>query len=204
MFKKALILGCALATFTTVAFAYRGHRLYKDEVPRFKDEVPCQPYEFQAGPYVGLSLGSRVNYTRAPAVYKGGEGTLSIGYAAMLTPLFYLALEGFGADNFQLKNYPDAFGNNVKTTWNYGLDLIPGLVITDNFVGYLRAGATRTRFSGVGAYATGWQMGIGGETNLIQNWDIRGEYVYTFYNHVHILKKAYAEQFNIGIVYKFL
>lgn len=204
MFKKALIATCILAASSTVALAGRH---YKDEAPRFKDTVATPPCitEYMTGPYVGLSLGPRVNYSNNPAVYKGLEATLSIGYAALVTPMFYLAGEAYAGDSAQLRDYPSAGSSlDVRSTWNYGASIIPGIMLTDNMVGYIRGGMNRTRFSRISRYATAWHAGIGIQSNIVQNWDIRAEYVYNQYNHADGVNNPYAEQFNFGIVYKFI
>lgn len=203
MFKKLLIASVILASASSVALAnhrsYKAERDYKNEMP-----APCPTYQFAAGPYLGLSFGPRVNYTGDPVVYSGLEGTLSGGYAAMLSPVWYLAGEIFVGDSFNLKNYKDSSGNGVKSTWSYGIDIIPGFMITDYVLGYVRAGVVRTRFSDIGKNSTGWQIGLGGQTNVYQNWDVRGEYVYTAYNSLTLIGKPQASQFNLGVVYKFV
>ncbi len=46
-------------------------------------------------------------------------------------------------------------------------------MITDYVLGYGRLGVVRSRFSDQSNNATGWQVGLGGQTNLAQNWDLR-------------------------------
>lgn len=202
MFKKLLVATVILASASSVAFA--GHKSYKAERDYKNEMPPCPTYQFAAGPYLGFSAGVRNNYTGDPVVYKGLEGTLSGGYGAMLSPFWYLAGEIFVGDSINLKDYKDATGNGVKSTWSYGLDIIPGYMITDYVLGYVRAGVVRTRFSDVGDNSTGWQVGLGAQTNVYQNWDVRGEYVYSSYNSINLIGKPQADQFNLGVVYKFV
>src|SRR5579864_4225296 len=118
MFKKLLVSTVVLAVSST-AFAghnYKGEGSYKD----YKDMNPCPTYQYMAGPYLGLDVGVRNNYSGAPNVYKGIEGTLSAGYAAMLTPVWYLAGELFVADSANVKNYIDEGTSGVKTSWSWG------------------------------------------------------------------------------------
>lgn len=203
MFKKLLIASVVLAGTTSIAFA---HVSYKGERRDYKAEVvpPCPCYQYVAGPYLGLNLGVRDNISGAPAAYKGIEGTISAGYAGMLSPQFYLAAEVFAGDSFRVKDYTRPGSGSARSTWSYGLDIIPGVMLTDYVLGYLRAGVIQTRFNNVGVNKTGWQVGIGGQTNLCGNWDLRGEYVYSQYGNVSTVGHVLADQFNIGIVYKFV
>lgn len=198
MFKKLLIASAVLVMGSSVSFAGKHH--YKGE--DYKGErMVCPTYQFTAGPYLGLSVGPRTNYTGTPTVYKAIEGTLSAGWAGMLDPMWYLAAEIFVGDSAQIEDYKNS-GNGVKSTWSYGLDIIPGFMITDHVLAYLRAGVIETRFQDQGQNKTGWQVGLGGQTNVYQNWDIRGEYVYSGYGKVSGIGKVSADQFNFGVVYK--
>lgn len=199
MFKKIVIASAVLAA-SSVAFA--GHN-YKGD---YKGETvaPCPTYQFMAGPYLGLSAGVRNNYTGTPVVYKGLEGTISAGWGWMLDPMWYLAGEIFAGDSINLKNYKAADGSSVKSTWSVGIDILPGFMITDHVLAYLRAGWVRTRFNDQGTNKSGWQIGLGGQTNLWANWDLRGEYVYSYYGKVNAIGHPQADQFNLGIIYKFI
>ena len=204
MFKKVLIASTAIIACSGVVFAggsYNGEKDYKGEM------TPCPVYAYAAGPYLGLSAGIGDNYSGSPTFYKGLEGTLSAGYASMLTQSFYLAGEIFGGDSWEIKNLKNngtAPPNSSRTTWSYGASLIPGYMITDYVLFYARGGAVRSRFSNQSANATGWQVGLGGQTNIAQNLDIRGEYVYTGYGSVTRLGNPASDVFNLGIVYKFV
>lgn len=196
MFKKLVI---ASAVFAVSSGALAGHT-YKD----YKGEAPCPVYQYMAGPYLGFSAGVRNNYSGSPAVYKGLEGTLSGGWGWMLDPSWYLAGEIFVGDSINLKNYKNIDGSSVKSTWSYGLDILPGFMLTDHVLAYLRAGVLRTRFNDQGSNKTGWQVGLGGQTNIMGNWDARMEYVYSYYGKVSGIGHPQADQFNFGVVYKFI
>ena len=204
MFKKLLITSAVLAVSSTIAYAgnYKGERDYKGEM----SAAPCPTYQFAAGPYLGLSVGPRNNYSGGPTVYKGIEGTLSGGYAGMINPSFYLAGEIFVADSAQLKDFKSAVvaGAGSKTSWSWGASLIPGYMLTDYVLGYVRVGGISSRFPDMSTRASAWQLGLGGQTNVYQNWDIRTEYVYSGYRSINNLGKPAADQFNFGVVYKFV
>lgn len=202
MFKKLLVSSMVLAASSTVAFAghaYKGEHDYKAEAAPV-----CPANVFTAGPYIGLSVGSRVNTTSNPANYRGFEGNLNAGYGAMLTPAFYLAGEIYVGDSANIKNEKDWHGNGVKTTWNYGLDIIPGYMLTDTVLGYLRAGVVRARFQDQSDNKTGGRVGLGLQTSLNTNWDLRGEYVWNRFGSPSGLGNVTSNQANIGLIYKFV
>ncbi len=207
MFKKLFIASLVLSASSSIAFAgqsYKGEKDYKGEMA----PVPCPT--FMAGPYIGLSIGDRTNYTGSPLVFKGIDGNLSLGYGALVSPSFYLAGEIFGIGTVNVKDLTNtnSRGNNIsaKSNWSYGLSLLPGYMLTDTVLGYIRGGVIRTRFNGanVGVNDTGWQIGLGGQTSLAQNWDIRAEYIYSYYGNVDSIGKLSSDQANLGLVYKFL
>lgn len=203
MFKKLLIASAILVMGTSMSFAGRHH--YKGEVD-YKGEKPmvCPTYQYTAGPYLGLSVGSTTSYTHTPTVYQGFQGTLSAGWAGMLDPMWYLAGEVYVGDSAQINDYKAIGGNGVRTSWTYGLDLIPGVMITDYVLLYLRAGVVTTRFSDISTYKTGWQAGIGAQTNIYENWDGRIEYIYSGYGSIDSIGKPTVNQANIGVIYKFV
>ena len=202
MFKKLLIASTVLAATSTVAFAanYKGD--YKGEMP-----APCPTRTFTTGPYLGLSVGPRVNYTGSPTVFLGVDGNLSLGYSGMLAPSWYLAGEIFGIGTASAKDLQYTSGTTTvgaKSNWGYGASILPGYLLTDDFLGYLRLGATNTNFNDQNASKTAWHVGLGGEVQLTQNWDLRGEFVYAQYGKVTGIGQTFADTFNFGVVYKFV
>lgn len=203
MFKKLLVASAVLAASTSVALAanYKGD--YKGE----HAPAPCPVNVFAAGPYVGLSVGDRTNYSGTPTVFRGLDGILSLGYGTMLNPSFYLAGEIFGLGTLNVNDMTYTSGTTnvgAKSSWGYGLSIIPGYMITDYVMTYLRLGGIRTRFNDQNVNVNAWQVGLGGQTNIVQNWDLRAEYVYSRYNSVSGIGNTSANQANLGLVYKFL
>ncbi|EKD72638.1 MAG: hypothetical protein ACD_45C00622G0015 [uncultured bacterium] len=201
MFKKLLIVSGVLAASSSVAFAGGGN--YKGE-----EMAPCPVFTYTAGPYVGLSLGSRNNYSGSPTVFRGIDGNLSLGYGMMMSQ-FYLAGEIFGIWTANVKDLQYTQGTtstSAKSNWAWGISLLPGYMIVDRVLGYVRLGGGRTHFNGTGVSdtVTGWHIGPGASIALNQNWDLRGEYIYTRYNTVTNLGKTSSDVFNLGVVYKFL
>ncbi len=208
MFKKLLVTTAILAVSSSVAFAasYKGERDYKGEMA-----APCPVNTFGVGPYVGLSVGDRTNYSGTPVTFKGIDGNLSLGYSGLFNSSFYLAGEVFGIATANVKDFTNVIYRpqqtvSAKSSWGYGASILPGYMLTDTVLGYLRAGAIRTRFNGDNANVneTGWQVGLGGEAQLMPYLDVRGEYIYTSYGTVASIGKTSSDQANLGLVYKFL
>jgi len=192
-----------LGASSGVAFAHD----YKGERSAYKGEAPCPTYTYMAGPYLGASIGPIVNITGSPASFEGYAGNLNAGYGAFLAPKFYLAGEIFVEGIGQFKNQNSTTGVSPKQTSAYGVDIIPGYLITDYVLGYLRAGVERGHFNNTGSGSsnvTGWRVGLGGQTNVYQNWDLRGEYVFNKYSSISTIGKVSSNQFNLGVVYKFV
>ena len=132
----------------------------KGEKPR-----PCPTYQYVSGPYLGLSLGPRVNYTGTPTSYIGIEGTLSLGFGALLTQKFYVAAEIFGGGSAYLRDYKESGYppmGGVRTDGSYGISFIPGFMVTDHVLTYFRIGLLNTRFSDQETNKTGTEYGVGG------------------------------------------
>lgn len=208
------------ASMTNLALAYptngKQHRMYKGSykgeqylAPMPAPEPQAPHFSFGGGGYVGFSLGGRTNITSTPVAYRGIEGILTAGYGILLTNGFYIAEEIFVSDGFQVQNYNDS-AESAKSSWSIGLSVLPGYLILDNLIGYLRLGVVKTHFSSDGS-SNGGQMGLGLEAALTESWDLRGEYIYSFYQSTAgcnpapgTLGSVKSDQFNIGLMYKFM
>ena len=157
-----------------------------------------------ASPYVGASVGVNVNSsTNAtvagnPGVFRGIPVKLFAGYGSLLSQSFYLAGEIFGT----LGTGEISTSNNMKTSYGMGVSVLPGLMLNDSTMMYARAGVVRSRFSSVNKMANGGQLGLGMQTSLTQNMDVRGEYTYTDYSNVGVVKSPRADEYTLGLVYK--
>jgi len=159
---------------------------------------------FKAGPYVGASIGLQNNISGAPAAATELGGNLSAGWGYLWGQRFYLAGEVFGGDNGALKNYRStSTHNSLQSGWYFGGDILPGLMITDHVLAYARAGAVNTRFNEINANRTAWQVGLGGQTTISKNLDIRAEYIYSLYSSIPGISRPQTSQVNAGIVQKF-
>lgn len=203
MLKKLLIASAVLAASSTIAFA--------------------------GTPYVGVGLGVNDSQTKISdsnsSVNKfGARGALLnvfAGYGALVSQNIYLGGEVFFNGTSTQAKVTEDNGDYAKLTTrsSYGVSFIPGVMLTDHTLAYLRAGVVRGQFRaqaqdetlGYGAQTknvTGGQLGLGMQTSLAQNVDLRGEYVYTGYRS-YTLKTTNTkfspstDQFNLALLYKF-
>jgi opacity protein-like surface antigen len=176
MFKKIIIASAILAVTSSVAMA-------------------------NGAPYIGASLGQKTN-TSTETNFRGVTGNIFVGYGATIGEGVYLAAEVYS--NVATASISD---NGLKSTYGYGASFIPGLMISDHTLGYIRLGILRTNFTPSGASSasvSAGQLGVGLQTNLMQNWDLRGEYDYDAYNSLGgVSGKPRSDEFNLGLVYKF-
>ncbi len=186
-----------------------------------------------AAPYLGVNLGVQTgnwkyknaagNNTHFNAT--GVKGGIFGGYGGTVDENIYLGAEAFIDDSSDStsKKFVDNVGSivSLKTTYSYGASIIPGIKVGKNTMAYLRAGIIRTRFevsqpatiSGFTLQewpsnntATGGQLGIGVQTSLTKNVDVRAEYVYTAYSSFSSNSNSVSptnNQIDAGLVYKF-
>jgi hypothetical protein len=155
-------------------------------------------------PYVGANIGITTNTTsnngnNQAANFRGIPVNLFAGYGGILSQNFYLAGEIFGTLG---TGEIDGKGG-VKTTYAYGASMIPGVMLSDHTMGFARVGVIRSRFSSVSSYSTGGQFGVGMQSTLTQNVDVRGEYDFGAYRSVGGISSPRQDAFNLGLVYKF-
>lgn len=200
MFKKLLIASAVLAVTSSVAFAanYKGE--YKDVAP-----APCPTYHPAVAPYLGVSLGNKLTYGSSSRVFNGLVGTLSLGYGGIVAPNWYLAGELFIDGVAKIKDYSSTNSLSAQNTWDGGLSIIPGYMITDQVLGYLRLGVQSTRFNNLNTTKTGWHVGLGDQFNVAPNWDMRAEYVYTYYgSKSNTIGRIQSNGVNLGLIYRFM
>jgi opacity protein-like surface antigen len=148
-------------------------------------------------PYGGFSAGVRDNIKNTKS-YRGIEGTLFLGYGAMINPAMYVAGELSGTPGSMPIN-----NNSLKTSYGFAAAVLPGMMISEHSMTYLRLGITQTFFSNA-SKKSGGQLGVGLQTGLTQNWDLRAEYIYTAYGTVsQDIGAPKSDQANMALVYKF-
>lgn len=151
-----------------------------------------------AAPYIGGSLGVQAN-TSTDANARVLPVTVFGGYGATVGQNIYLAGEIFGLPGSSSLN-----SNGLRTTYGYGASIIPGVMLSDHTMAYARGGVVRSQFTTANKIVTGGQLGLGLQTNVAQNWDLRGEYIYTAYRSVSSdIGKPRGDQVNFGLMYKF-
>lgn len=168
-------------------------------------------------PYVGGSIGVTNNTVNVSnsfvginnqtfGAYRGVPFSLFAGYGGVMSESYYLAGELTGT--FATASISD--NNDLKTSYGLGLSVLPGLMLNDNTLAFARVGVVRSHFtdSDVGN-RTGGQFGLGLQTSLTQNLDVRGEYDFVAYKSFNVGAGALrtslaprADQFTLGLVYK--
>jgi len=177
MIKRIFIASAAFALTTGIAFA-------------------------NGTPYIGASLGEATNTTsNSGPTFRGVPLTVNVGYGALVSQNLYLGGELFG-----VLGTASIDDHGLKSTYGYGLSVIPGVMLGDHTMAFLRAGAVRSYFKPSSAPShnvTGGQLGVGMQMGLTQNLDLRGEYVFTAYNSLRGTGSPRQDAFNLGVVYKF-
>lgn len=179
MFKK-LILATALLTTTPLAMA-------------------------SAAPYGGVSTGITTTTGNHFSGFRGMPLNAFVGFGGIVSQSFYLAGELTGT----LATAEVTDSNALKTTYGYALGILPGVMLSDHTLAFARVGVARARFSEVDATRTGGQFGLGLQTSLTQNVDLRGEYDFTAYqsinrnvNGVNLTAAPRNDAFTFGLIYK--
>ena len=183
-------------------------------------------------PYIGAGFG--VNHQlfedkiEGATIDFGGTGAIfnvNAGYGALVAPRIYLGgelLANATTSNVEgMKLDDDSVSLKLKTKYSYGASIIPGVMISDNTMAYARVGIVRTRFDvkqtadfdatdlfPTGSdqnTVTGGQFGLGMQTKVINNVDLRGEYVYSSYHSFNTMDNNIdpsSGQATVGVVYK--
>jgi len=177
MFKKILVVA-ALAITSSVAFA-------------------------SPAPYVGAGLGVTVNTSNSFGNYRGVPFNVFAGYGGIVNQSFYLAGElDATLATAEISNH----STGLKTSYGYGVSLLPGVMLSDHTLAFARLGVVRSRFSNPSTTTTGGKFGLGLQTTVMQNIDVRGEYDYTSYRSINrngLSNSPVSDAANVALVYKF-
>jgi len=185
MFKKLFVASAILVTSSSVAFA-----------------------DTTSGPYVGMGLGATNLHMQAKSSVPGAHASAHmskmsadafVGYGALVSPKIYLGGE-----------------LNVASPLSYGISLLPGALIADHTMAFARLGVNRMPMSVTvtepGQTASthktviGTQLGLGLQTSLTENVDVRGEVDHTFYRSFRVLDERIStntNQLKVSLLYKF-
>lgn len=181
MLKKFLLASSVLAITTGVAFA-------------------------NPAPYIGAGLGIITNTTNTnhfsgyntASNFRGLPFNLYAGYGGVISQNFYLAGEILATVG--TINLDNTYGT-VRSSYSYGVSILPGLMLSDHTLAFARLGVVRTHFNSI--KRVGGQVGLGLQTSVTQNIDVRGEYDYTAYSSFNGANKPRSDAANLSLIYKF-
>lgn len=130
-------------------------------------------------PYIGAGLGLEVNTAQqsTPGNFRGIPFELLAGYGGLVTPTVYLA----GELNGTFATLGVSGTNTLRSNYTYGASFIPGVMLNGSTMAYGKVGVVRTQFNNPNHFETGGRFGVGLQTSLSQNVDLRGGYDYTTY-----------------------
>lgn len=158
---------------------------------------------FAGNLYLGPTFLLQDNTTQT-SNYRGFSPRLSIGYADMIED-FNLAAEIFMIPfSATIADNHSNGAVSTRSTRSYGISVLPGMMVTQSVLGFLRLGALSTQFPSPNTSRTGGQVGVGLQTCLTPYWDLRVEYDYTAYKTVPTLGSVKSGQAGIGFIYKVL
>jgi opacity protein-like surface antigen len=198
---------------------------------------------FAGAPYLGVGLGMQNSsfqfHDNSPSnnVINVGKRTpvaeLFGGYGGLVSQSVYLGGELFintanmnSSSTVMTATQDISNGAQVslQTKASYGISFIPGWMLTDHTMAYLRMGVLRTQFAVSVNGATGYngstsptqsgaEFGFGLQSKLSPNWELRGEYIYSTYNSFNSTAlsstltryhfKPTTDRVNFGLLYKF-
>jgi len=152
--------------------------------------------------YIGPSLLVKAN-TAPSSSSREASARMSAGYGGTLSVAQGIYIAG---ELFFVPSSLEISTNGtpkLKTTYSYGLSFIPGLMIGDGTMVFIRAGLVRTDFSTQSKSIMGLQMGVGIQIKLTQSWDLRGEYNYNAYHTITGVGAPRSDWLGLGGVYNF-
>ncbi len=142
--------------------------------------------------------------TSSDSSYRGISPKLALGYGTILGQSFFLAGEVSATiGTAELSNNTDTDGTSVRVNRSYDVSFLPGMLFTENTLGFLRLGVVSSNFSEPNTTATGGEIGFGLQFALLNCWYIRGEYFYTAYSTIKDLGTPVSDTVALGAVYTF-
>jgi opacity protein-like surface antigen len=153
--------------------------------------------------YIAPGVGYEDVRTKHNSRFDGLFPRLAIGYGGYFYPWLVLMGEVFGSyRTIDLNNEPK-FGYSVKTNANYGISLLLGYALEENLLPYLRLGLIWNDFDKLDTTKKGYEIGIGLQTNLNCNWDVRGEWDYIKTKEIDNVGEVQLAFFAIDFMYRF-
>lgn len=154
-------------------------------------------------PYVGIGTGVTVNTSSGNlGNYRGMPLNLIAGYGGAIDNLYYLAGEvDFTPGTAELNS-----NGSLRSTYAYNVSILPGLMMSDHTFAFGRFGLDRTEFSNLNTLKNGVMLGLGLQTGIMQNIDIRGEYDYISFGSISRTNASgtpRTDAVNLALIYKF-
>src|SRR3990167_424691 len=156
--------------------------------------------------YAGFYAGPLLSFESLSvngASYQGFMPRLMLGYGGFVREAFFLGAEmEAGTTSIPINNHPNSYAG-LKTSYSYGISLVPGLALDEYLMGYVRLGVLFSHFSSANLNAThsGFQRGLGLETKFAENWSVRGEVDYVSYASFANVGSPAAFQYVLGLNY---
>ena len=136
------------------------------------------------------------------STFWGVRPHFAFGYG-QLTPDYYLGGEVFSSPTVWATSDSHVSGAlSAKITSSYGIDVMPGIIFEPQIIGYAIIGLVNSKFAGPGTTKNGGQLGLGVQTSLSQNWDVRAEYIFTAYKSISGLGSPRSNEIGVGLVYQ--
>ena len=152
--------------------------------------------------YVGMMMGIQ-NISTSTARFRGMRPGAFIGYGQMMSEDFYLAGELNASFSATISDNADAGAESTRSTFMTTLGILPGMMINNVSMTYLRIGGAYSRFSGASANLYGLVTGLGLETALTPDWSMRIEYDLTTFRGSSGLSTPRSDEAFMSMKYTF-
>jgi opacity protein-like surface antigen len=153
-------------------------------------------------PYLAPSLYVQ-DLTTPTSNFRGLHPRMSVGYAGQID-FYYLAAELFVTPfTYTISNTHSEGGDSLRISQDFGASIIPGVLISEGVLAYLRLGVVSSKFHAPSTTKAGAQLGVGLQTSLSSAWSLRGEYIYVDYSNASNLGSPKSDEFGLGLVYRF-
>lgn len=154
------------------------------------------------GAYVGATVGVKT-VTDTFTATRMAPGSILAGYSANVAPNVYLGGEVFA----DIGSIEISDSNTLRTTYGIGASVMPGIMIADHTMGYVKAGVLHSHFTSLNKNANGGQLGLGMQADINSCWAVRTEYDYTAYQKINKSGlggfNPRGDEFKLGLIYKF-
>lgn len=152
--------------------------------------------------YVGLMAGIQ-DITTSSARFRGFRPGAFIGYGQMMSNDFYLAGELTGSFGAVITDSSSTDSNSVRTTLMSTIAILPGMMINNAALLYMRLGGAYARFSSAGMNLYGVVGGAGLEAAMTPDWSLRFEYDFTSFRSSGSLNSPKSDEMMLSLKYTF-